>query len=318
MKRELLRKYVWLVNTIRRHKKMTFDEIAKEWAEAPDNLDGSELALRTFHNHRDSIETLFGIRIECGRSDKNRYYISTECGEGVSRLKIWMLTELSMSHRVQGGGMLGNRILLDTDNMDAFYLSIIIDSMKMDVTLNMEYEEETGECRRYEVGAYALRFRRGRWLLAACVDNPEDVRVFYLDKIVSCSVTENLFSYPHRFNSDEFFNNYFGIDLIGLDGTPRTVSVLARGAVRDRLRKESLHPTQKEVVDLGDSSVFSYHFILSEEFLRQMLCFGTDAEVISPNVFRNEIKKRLQKMSTIYAGRPDPVVAYKMATAKKT
>lgn len=319
MKRELLRKYVWLVNTIRRHKKITFEEIAKEWSTASDNLDGSELALRTFHNHRDSIETLFGIRIECGRTDGNRYYISTEGGEGITRLKVWMLTDLSMSHRVQGGGKLGDRILLDTDNMDAFYLSIIIDAMKMDVTMMMEYEEDNGDTRHYEVGAYALRFRNGRWLLAAFVDNPDDVRVFYLDKILSCSATENYFSFPHTFNPDAFFNNYFGIDVIGIDGTPRVISILARGTVRDKLRKESLHPTQKEIVDMGSESVFNYRFILSEEFLLQMLRFGTEAEVLSPASLRNEIKKRLEQMLSNYSQRPDPVIAYKIktATAKK-
>ena len=82
MKRDLFRRYVWLVDVIRHAKSITYEEISELWKESPLNTDQSPLALRTFHNHRDAIAQLFGIRIHCNRSD-HEYYIQQDGIQGV-------------------------------------------------------------------------------------------------------------------------------------------------------------------------------------------------------------------------------------------
>ena len=60
-------RYIWLLNTLILHKRLTFEEISNRW----DNSrlsDGKPLALRTFHTHRDAIFDLFEIEIKCDTS----------------------------------------------------------------------------------------------------------------------------------------------------------------------------------------------------------------------------------------------------------
>lgn len=67
------REYIWLVNTIRKAGRISFVELQKKWLDS-DMSEGVELARSTFNRHKDAIEDIFGIYIECDRRD-NQYYI---------------------------------------------------------------------------------------------------------------------------------------------------------------------------------------------------------------------------------------------------
>lgn len=63
MAKNLLNKYVWLVETIYKAKRITFEEINEKWLEN-DMSEGVELALRTFHKWRIAAEEMFGLIIK--------------------------------------------------------------------------------------------------------------------------------------------------------------------------------------------------------------------------------------------------------------
>ena len=75
MAKNLLNKYVWLVETIYKAKRITFEEINEKWLEN-DISEGVELALRTFHKWRIAVEEMFGLIIECERKGGYHYYIA--------------------------------------------------------------------------------------------------------------------------------------------------------------------------------------------------------------------------------------------------
>ena len=76
---ELLQKYIWLVQTFIRagEKGLSLEEISAKWEDRFD----SAYSRRTFNNHREAVEDVFGIRIDCNRST-NRYFV--EYSEDVS------------------------------------------------------------------------------------------------------------------------------------------------------------------------------------------------------------------------------------------
>ena len=71
---ELLQKYIWLVQTFIRagQNGLSLSEIEDRWEERFD----SSYSRRTFNNHREAVEEVFGIRIECNRST-SRYFIGS-------------------------------------------------------------------------------------------------------------------------------------------------------------------------------------------------------------------------------------------------
>ena len=60
------KEYIWLVNTIRKARRITFAEINEKWLQT-DMSEGIELARSTFARHKDAIEDIFGIYIDCDR-----------------------------------------------------------------------------------------------------------------------------------------------------------------------------------------------------------------------------------------------------------
>lgn len=75
MAKNLLNKYVWLVETIYKAKQITFKEINGKWLNN-DLSEGTELALRTFHKWRIAVEEMFGLVIDCERKGGYQYYIA--------------------------------------------------------------------------------------------------------------------------------------------------------------------------------------------------------------------------------------------------
>mgnify|MGYP006999401109 FL=1 len=61
------KEYIWLVNTINKARAISFADIQKKWLET-DMSKGIELARSTFNRHKDAIEDIFGIYIECNRT----------------------------------------------------------------------------------------------------------------------------------------------------------------------------------------------------------------------------------------------------------
>lgn len=63
----LLKRYLWLIDTLKRDGELTFEEISSKWDSSSVNDNGVVLSKRTFYNHCQAIARHFGIDIECRR-----------------------------------------------------------------------------------------------------------------------------------------------------------------------------------------------------------------------------------------------------------
>ena len=74
MSQNLLNKYVWLVDTIYRHKFISFERINELWLEN-DMSEGLKIPKRTFHTWLNEAQEMFGLVILCERKGSYHYYI---------------------------------------------------------------------------------------------------------------------------------------------------------------------------------------------------------------------------------------------------
>ncbi|MBD5250863.1 MAG: hypothetical protein HDS56_06770 [Barnesiella sp.] len=103
----LLKRYIWLIDTLRKRGEMTYDEIASAWSHSSVNDNGTELSKRTFYIHCQAIARHFGIDIECRRGrGLNLYRISNPESIEENSLTKWVLDSFS----------LGELLLGNTDN----------------------------------------------------------------------------------------------------------------------------------------------------------------------------------------------------------
>ena len=61
---QIFHQYIWIINTLRTHRKMTFEQLAQKWQD--DGVaNGNPLQRSSFNRHRNAILDMFGIIIDC-------------------------------------------------------------------------------------------------------------------------------------------------------------------------------------------------------------------------------------------------------------
>ena len=94
MAKNLINKYVWLVDTIYRAGHITFEEINEKWLDQ--DMDDRPIPLRTFHKWRIAAEDMFGLVIDCDRKGGYRYYIENRSEIKRGGLRNWLLSTINV------------------------------------------------------------------------------------------------------------------------------------------------------------------------------------------------------------------------------
>lgn len=135
----LFNRYVWLVDTIYRAGRLSFEEINERWVRSSLNDTGEELPLKTFHNHKNAIQQVFDINIACDRRAGYLYYI--ENAEDMKRggVRTWLLNTFAVNQLVNESRRLKRRILFEEIPSGQRYLTQIIEAMRDSRTLELTY-----------------------------------------------------------------------------------------------------------------------------------------------------------------------------------
>ena len=136
----LFKEYIWLVNTIYQARKITLIDINKKWLNT-EMSGGVELARSTFNRHKVAIEDIFGIYIECDRSNGYKYYIGNVDALTENSVQNWMLSTLSVNNIISESVSLHSRILLESIPSANNRLEHIISAMKKDRILHIIYKK---------------------------------------------------------------------------------------------------------------------------------------------------------------------------------
>lgn len=300
MKRDLFRRYVWLIDTVRHAQKIQFEEITERWMESPLNPDHSQLALRTFHNHRHAIESLFGIRIICDRTDHNRYFIADWPEQNSTKLKMWMLQKLSFSDLDEDTAPVKHRVLLDLPPEEKYGLPNIIEAIQENLVIRIICSIPTSDNKTsLLIAPYCLRFWRSQWFILGKDVQTDLLHAFSLERVLSITVTSQTFEYPKDFKPEIFFRDFYGMD-VNTNKMPEVVRLRIAGRTRDKARTLPLHDSQKEVMANNDFSVFEYFLVPSEEFQNTILSHGVDTEVLAPESLRSAVADKIKALSERY------------------
>mgnify|MGYP001346019513 FL=1 len=109
MAKDLLNRYIWIVDTIRRYGRISRRELNELWSRSPYAEGELEIPRRTFFNYRQAIEDLFAIRIGCDTSTYE-YYVE---GRESQTLTDWLLNASVTSSVLKNSQDIADRIMLE-------------------------------------------------------------------------------------------------------------------------------------------------------------------------------------------------------------
>ncbi|MDR1381313.1 MAG: WYL domain-containing protein [Tannerella sp.] len=296
--RNLLRRYVWLANTIDCAGEITFKEISDRWLRETDEEE--ELPLRTFHNHRNAIEEILDINIECNKQKGFVYYIENRDDIKLDGIRRWLLSAFSVNNLIHESHKLKHRILFEEIPSGLSFLVPVIEAMRDGRTMEITHQGfRRNEPKTFEIEPYCVKIFKQRWYVVARNPYCDELRVYALDRIKELHATDRTFKLPKNFDAQALFYNTFGVTMIK-DAKPPTVKIKVFGDQRNYFRTLPLHATQKETETAGDYCVFSYEITPTHEFRKELLSYGNEIEVLSPEWFRTEIKEIALKMNAMY------------------
>lgn len=297
---DLLYKYVWIVDTLYRFKKLTFNELNELWNNTEMGKRG-DLPKRTFHYNRDKIERLFDINIECDRKDGCRYYIEDTEELEKSGMRSWLLNTFSVAMLVNGSSKkVKDRILMEYIPSKEKFLPLIIRSMDSNNELTVTYQGYwKDKSSTFRLRPYCLKVFRQRWYLVACFPTSDTPRVYSLDRMLEVTVEKEKFKYPKDFDPKDFFSASFGI-IVGDKNRVEDVLIKMPNNKACYLRGLPLHYTQNVVKQDEKYTVFSFQLCPTYDFIQELMSKGPDLEVLEPLWLRNYIIESAQKMLAIY------------------
>lgn len=301
----LFRQYTWLLDTIYRAGKISLEDINQRWLRT-EMSGGIEMPRSTFNHHRNSIEEMFGIFIECDRRDGYRYYIGNPEDLQSANIQNWLVNSLSASTLLAESRDLKDQILLENIPSGQQFLEPILIAIRDKQMLRISYQRFGMSNTMKDVEPYCVKLYHQRWYVLVRQSNSQHtgLTIYALDRILNLEILQDShYSIPADFDAKLFFENYFGV-YIDSSLTPERVVLRAYGKQPGYFRTLPLHPSQKEissVVDVPEPySDFEYHITITFDFISELLAKNSWIEVIEPTSLRTQIIAKIEEMKKRY------------------
>ena len=295
------------MDTIHKAGRITFAEIQEKWLRS-DMSEGVELARSTFNRHKDAIQDMFGIYIECDRQNGYKYYIGNDEVLRDDSVQNWILSTLSVNNVISESLSLQNRILLQSVPAEDGYLGMVIDAMKKSVRIAVDYRKYgTDSPNHLNFEPYCLKLFKQRWYILghfhrdATEEKPEAdyFGVFSFDRILNMELTDVKFRIDPDFDAQEYFNECYGV-LVGDDTRPERIVIRAYGYERYYLRDLPIHKSQLEIGRGENFADFEFYLRPTIDFSGHLLSRGNLIKVLQPQWLADEIHGMHQEAAAMY------------------
>lgn len=287
-------KCAWITRTIINagNGGITLKDIQQKWDNAFGQDGEKELKRRSFENYKVYIASMFGIDIQCNKSD-NTYFVEQENIATGDSLAMWLLNSFSMQAKLSANIALRERVLFEVIPGGTKYLEPLLHAIQESLCVEISYEkywEERVVVRR--ICPYALKQYRQRWYVIA--ESDEYVKIFALDRIKDLQVTEQTFKITSDFNINEYFSEDYGI-IHDQRMTSELVKIRFNNEQAKYINSLPWHESQRVVEKNEDYTTFAWNLRCTLDLVQQILSMGATAEVLEPAGLRRWVLEEMKQ-----------------------
>lgn len=279
-------------------REMTRQEINEAWRKSY-YYDFKEISRNTFLEYKRKAEDLFDINIICNRRT-NKYYIENLELLKTNPLKQWLLSSMSAITTMEQCKALSNRIMLEQTFGGETLLPIVTEAMTAGLCLVMLYKPFWyDESYQIVIEPYFVRLFKQRWYVIGFSHKHNAIRTFAFDRICNINISEDKFVMPEGLNVESYFSDSFGImqhDNVQME-TIRLKFIAEQGIY---VETRPLHHSQKLIGKTDEYMVFELTLRPTFDFFQELMSYGSDLEVLSPQSLRDRVARCVGAMSDIY------------------
>ena len=292
MARNMISRYLWLVDTISHYGRITLKDLNKAWLRS-EISEGKPLARRTFFHYRDGVEEMFDINIQCDKSTFE-YYIDDKGGENSARLRSWLMDSVSMSGMLSGANSISGRIILENVPSARQHLPVIIDALKQNHRIGFSYKSYTRSrpTDGIVLEPYFIKIFKQLWYVIGRNVKDKQIKTYSLDRMSHLNMLPDVFTMPENVNPSEFFKDCFGI--ITNRNSAKRIVLRVEPTQAKYFRALPLHHSQQEAVH-DNYSIFSYKMRITYDLKEEIMSHGASIEVLEPQELKLLIRTELEQ-----------------------
>ena len=297
MARNLINRYVWLVDTISRYGRITLKDLNAAWLRS-EISEGKPLARRTFFHYRDGVEEMFDINIKCDKATFE-YYIDDKDGEDNARLRSWLVDSVSMSGTLSNARDISNRIMLENVPSAREHLPVVIDALKQNRRIRFSYKSYTRALPTDGIvlEPYFVKIFKQLWYVIGLNVKDGQIKTYSLDRMSNLNLLQDLFDMPENVNPSEFFKDCFGI--ITNQNSAKRIVLRVEPTQAKYFRALPLHNSQQEEVH-DNYSIFTYKMRITYDLKEELMSHGASIEVLEPQELKTLIRTELEQALNNY------------------
>lgn len=291
MSKDLISKYVWIVDTISRHNGITRERLNELWLRSPIS-DGRPMPERTFYYHRRAIEDSFNIDIACNSSGE--YYIDRSDSEANKTLTNWMLDSYAVNSAISDTSQVAGRVEVEDVPSARRYLPTVLEAMRDNTKVTFTYAgfNRSRAERDIVFHPWLVKRYKQRWYMLGYKEKSRDVRTYALDRIKEMTASMEHFELPKHFDPETYFGHIVGVTSSKAD--VRDVRIRTTPTQAKYFRALPLHHTQSEEIH-DEYSIFSYRLKLNYELVHEIMGFGSSVTVLDPPELRLMVTTALRE-----------------------
>ena len=297
MARNLINRYVWLVDTISRYGRITLKDLNAAWLRS-EISEGKPLTRRTFFHYRDGVEEMFDINIKCDKATFE-YYIDDKDGEDNARLRSWLVDSVSMSGTLSNARDISSRIMLENVPSAREHLPVVIDALKQNRRIRFSYKSYTRALPTDGIvlEPYFVKIFKQLWYVIGLNVKDGQIKTYSLDRMSNLNLLQDLFDMPENVNPSEFFKDCFGI--ITNQNSAKRIVLRVEPTQAKYFRALPLHSSQQEEVH-DNYSIFTYRMRITYDLKEELMSHGASIEVLEPQELKTLILTELEQALNNY------------------
>jgi predicted DNA-binding transcriptional regulator YafY len=149
-----------------------------------------------------------------------------------------------------------------------------------------------------KVSPLFLKEYRNRWYLISYDIQKQDIMTFALDRMSELQLLDDAAQIPPGFDATAYFRDAVGIT--AFKGEALRIVLKADAVAARYIETQAFHASQKLLEKQTDYSLFELRILITEEFIRNLLGYAGEVEVLEPASLRLTLKERGQALLKRY------------------
>ena len=179
-----------------------------------------------------------------------------------------------------------DRILLEEIPHGTGYFDSVVESMRTNTELVIDYQRYEGQRETLTMQPYSMKVYNRRWYLLGYIKEKGFIRHLALERFLDLHTTNTKFEIPKDFEARKYYKDVVGI-YVNENLPVVNLKIRVYGVQMEYMRMLPLHKSQSEVKSrYGEFAEFTYRVCLTPELKSKILAMGPNVEVMDPLEYR--------------------------------